>query len=89
VTQPQEADEVELGAADMEIDYFRGEKINLRDPIQEQVILALPDRVLCKPDCKGLCPQCGADLNEAACDCDRTPPFGKFAALKHLNLNKR
>jgi len=84
-TEPQE---VELSAADMGIVYFQGEKIDLIDPIQEQVVMEYPLRGLCKPDCKGLCPKCGADLNADLCDCDRSPPPGKFAVLKNLKLDK-
>ncbi len=81
-------EELELTAEDMGLIYHPGEEINLQNEIQEQVVLAFPLRTLCKPDCKGLCPQCGADLNNEECDCDQTPPAGKFAALKKLKLEK-
>ena len=81
-------EEIELTAEDMGLIYYQGEEINLEKEIQEQVILALPLKALCKPDCKGLCPRCGADLNTAACDCDRSPSGGKFEALKNLKLVK-
>jgi len=80
-------EELELTAEDMGLIYHQGEEINLQNEIQEQVVLAFPLRALCKPDCKGLCPQCGADLNNEECDCDRSPPGGKFAALKKLKLD--
>ena len=85
-TEPQQ--EIELNAEDMGIVYFQGEKINLKDAIQEQVVLEFPLRPLCKSDCKGLCPKCGADLNEAPCDCEQRPSSGKFAVLKNLKLEK-
>jgi uncharacterized protein len=88
VLQDTEPQEVELSAEDMGIVYFQGEKINLKDAIQEQVVMEFPLRPLCKPDCKGLCPRCGADMNEDPCDCDQRPPPGKFAALKNLKLEK-
>ena len=84
-TEPQE---VELSAEDMGIVYFQGEKINLKDAIQEQVVMEFPLRPLCKLDCKGLCPKCGADLNENLCDCDHRSSPGKFDVLKNLNLEK-
>jgi len=40
---------------------------------REAVVLALPAQMLCSPDCAGLCPQCGKDLNEGPCGCDGTP----------------
>ena len=82
-TEPQE---VELSAEDMGIVYFQGEKINLKDAIQEQVVMEFPLRPLCKLDCKGLCPRCGADMNEDPCDCEQGPSPGKFAALKKWNV---
>lgn len=84
-TEPQE---VELSTEDMGIVYFQGEKINLKNTIQEQVIMEFPLKALCKQDCKGLCPRCGADLNEDPCDCDRRSSPGKFAVLKNLKLEK-
>jgi uncharacterized protein len=65
---------------------FRGEEIDLTEGIQEQVVLCLPMRPLCREDCKGLCAACGADLNAGECNCRRQPPAGPFAALRHLRL---
>ena len=84
-TQPQE---VELSAEDIGIIQFQGEKINLKDAIQEQVIMEFPLRALCKPGCKGLCPKCGADLNVDPCNCDRGSSSDRFAVLKNLKLEK-
>jgi len=86
--EDSEHQEVELSAEDMGIVYFQGEKINLKDTIQEQVVIEFPLRALCKQDCKGLCPKCGADLNESLCDCDRRSWPDKFAVLKNLKLDK-
>ena len=83
-----EPQEIELSTEDMGIVYFQGEKINLEDTIQEQVVMAFPLRALCKQDCKGLCPKCGADLNEDSCNCDRRSSPGKFAVLNNLKLEK-
>ena len=86
--EDSEPREVELGAEDMGIVYFQGDKINLTETIQEQVLIEFPFRVLCKQDCKSLCPSCGADLNEDPCDCDRKPSAGKFDVLKNLKIEK-
>jgi len=79
-------EELELTAEDMGLIHYQGEEINLENEIQEQVVLAYPLKPLCRPDCRGLCPQCGTDLNAAECDCDRSPSGGKFDALKNLKL---
>jgi len=89
VQEDEEQDEVEISAAEMGLIYFEGEEINLKDGIQEQVILALPVKALCKKNCKGLCASCGHNLNAGDCDCDRQPPDGRFAALKNLKLDNK
>ena len=88
VIEETELQEVELSAENMGIVYFQGQKIDLKDTIQEQVVMEFPLRALCKQDCKGLCPKCGADLNEDPCDCDRRSSPGKFAVLENLKLEK-
>jgi uncharacterized protein len=82
-----DSEDLELTAEDIGLIYFKGEEINLKNEIQEQVILSFPFRALCKPDCRGLCPVCGVDLNNGACQCDPLTPNGKFAVLKDLKLN--
>jgi len=85
----EQRDEVEISAAEMGLIYFEGEDINLQDGIQEQVILALPVRALCSDNCKGLCADCGSDLNAGDCGCNRQPLDDRFAALKNLKINKK
>ncbi|HXY29520.1 MAG TPA: DUF177 domain-containing protein [Gemmatimonadaceae bacterium] len=47
----------------------RAQEVDLRPAIREQWLLAAPAFVLCREDCKGLCPRCGADLNAGPCTC--------------------
>jgi uncharacterized protein len=82
-------EELELTAEDMGLIHYQGEEINLENEIQEQVVLAFPLKTLCRPNCRGLCPKCGSDLNAAKCDCDRSPSGGKFDALKDLKIRKK
>lgn len=58
--------------------------IDLASFLREDMILSRPLRSLCKPDCKGLCPQCGKDLNEGACDCVKEDINPQMAVLKKL-----
>ncbi len=51
--------------------------------LREDVLLALPMKVLCKADCKGLCPMCGADRNETVCGCKK-PVDPRLAVLQEL-----
>lgn len=43
--------------------------LDLRDAVREETLLALPRFVECRPDCRGLCPRCGANLNDGPCGC--------------------
>jgi len=86
--EPDGEDEVELSPEDLGLLAFHGEQIDFRQAIEEQVVLALPLRNLCSEDCKGLCPQCGADLNLTGCTCAKVVPAGKFAALRELKLKQ-
>lgn len=54
----------------------------------QQIALQLPTKVLCKPSCKGLCPKCGADLNEDDCGCDSKDYDPRMAVLRGLKVNK-
>jgi uncharacterized protein len=72
---------------DADREYFDGRKIDLDPIVKEQVLLALPVSVLCKDECQGLCPQCGQNLNEAECGCERKVVDPRLAVLKSIKLN--
>ena len=75
---------VRLKKEDMEIEFFDGVEINIDQIVAEQIFLHVPMKPICKPDCKGLCPVCGKNLNKETCNCER-PRFSPFyEALKHL-----
>ena len=59
----------------------RADVLDLSEAIREELILALEVYVLCREDCKGLCPSCGTDLNTNSCDC-RPPSDLRWAALE-------
>ena len=65
------ADEVAITEADTEIGYYEGEGLLLEDVLREQLLLASPVKLVCREDCKGLCPQCGTNLNTATCNCQQ------------------
>lgn len=79
-------DEIELSPEDAGLITFSGDRIDLREGVQEQVVMALPVHPLCREHCKGLCPQCGADLNNGDCGCDQAPRNTQFSVLKKLKL---
>ena len=67
---------------------FRGDELDLSDALQEEIVMALPMQPLCSKTCKGLCPQCGADLNKGACGCRKSVVNSIFAVLKGLKLDQ-
>ena len=58
-------------------------RLDLDELVLEDVFLAMPSRFLCREDCRGLCPVCGADLNEGDCGC-KAPTDPRWDALKDL-----
>ena len=83
-----EVAEVELLDEDMEVNFIRGEEIDVDEIVREQVYLSLPMKLLCSDDCKGLCPRCGADLNKRACQCRREVGHPGFSKLKNLKIQE-
>lgn len=79
---------VALTADEIGLTFFEGDSIDLRDAVQEQVILAIPLYPVCREDCKGLCPRCGVNLNVETCRCTEGKPPGPFDVLKNLKLDE-
>ena len=63
--------------------------IDLVPLAHDAVLTALPIRNLCRPDCKGLCPKCGADLNQDDCGCDREVVDPRLEVLKDLMMKEK
>lgn len=63
---------------------YTGDDVDVTTPLREGLLLAEPLQALCKPDCRGLCPVCGADLNDGECGCDRFTGDPRLAALKQF-----
>ena len=80
-----EAERIELQTDDLEWSVYEGDFINTNEVAREQLLLNLPTRALCKEDCKGLCPSCGADLNSEGCGCEQKTVDPRWEALKNLN----
>jgi uncharacterized protein len=76
--------EREIEENDLETSYYRDDQIDLNELLREQFYLALPMKPLCADDCKGLCAQCGTNLNTGTCDCAPVWEDPRLAALKKL-----
>jgi uncharacterized protein len=82
VAADSEATERSITAQETEIGYYQRDSLALEDVLREQVLLSLPVRTLCKPDCKGLCPRCGVNRNSQSCTCAGDDP--RWEALAGL-----
>lgn len=59
-------------------------QVDAREAIRQGIVLALPMNPLHSPDCAGLCPRCGKDLNDGPCDCQPEEVDDRFAALRAM-----
>lgn len=58
--------------------------IDLREDVREVIVLSVPLKLLCKEDCKGLCPGCGVNRNHQTCDCRETTGSSQWRGLEGL-----
>ncbi|HWO02075.1 MAG TPA: DUF177 domain-containing protein [Blastocatellia bacterium] len=77
-------EEKELGDDDLLVAFYTDQVIDVDDLVREQIELALPMSRICSKGCRGLCPQCGANLNEGDCACVPAEPDPRWAALREL-----
>jgi uncharacterized protein len=77
--------EIECSSAEIDLVHLTEPLVDVEDILRQQVYLSLPVKQICSPDCKGLCPKCGLDLNREHCTCPKNAqpsPFSVLAALK-------
>ena len=77
-------EERSVSATESEVSYYQGDGLLLEDALREQVLLALPLKAVCREDCRGLCPKCGANLNEKQCSCRDHVEDPRWEALKEI-----
>lgn len=85
----EDFDDAALAASDVDDEDYAhhdGEFVDLAPLVREYVILAVPMTVLCKQDCRGLCPSCGEDLNVKQCACAPAPSLSPLSALKAFKI---
>jgi uncharacterized protein len=76
--------ETELQHGDLDLAVSEDDRIDLKEVAREQILLNLPEQVLCGEDCKGLCEKCGADRNLINCNCEEKEIDPRWSALKDL-----
>ena len=86
--QYESGHDAELSEDEMAVSIFDGETIDIDEVVKEQLLLAVPVRALCKAECKGICAECGADLNLGDCGCQTKEIDPRWAALKNFKSGK-
>jgi len=76
--------EHEISGEDLNADSLEGDKLDLVQVAREQLLLNLPEQILCREDCRGICGNCGANRNLTDCKCDDEEIDPRWAALKNL-----
>jgi uncharacterized protein len=77
-------DDLELSESDIEVLYYKNDVVDLEQPVRDAIVLSVPMRPLCHPDCRGLCPSCGANLNDGGCTCAAEPVDPRWKTLEKL-----
>jgi uncharacterized protein len=85
--EPQLGSEYQCSDEDCELLYLIDPEVESSEILSEQLLLALPTHIICTDDCKGLCDQCGVDLNKEQCTCKEINENSPFAILKNLQKN--
>lgn len=80
VSTTQERDE------DIDCETYKGEEFDLGNYLRDIIAMCLPVKVLCSEDCKGLCPNCGVNLNLIICSCKDNWMDSRFTALRDLKI---
>lgn len=80
-------EEKELDQSDLDILFYKDDRLDLQEIIRDHIVLSIPLQPLCKPDCLGLCQNCGQDLNVSKCACKTEDIHPKLEILKKLKQN--
>jgi uncharacterized protein len=83
------SEEVEIETSETEIGFYEDGGLELGDILREQVVLTLPMQRVCSAACKGICPVCGQNRNEAACACSVESGADHWRALRDLGAIPR
>ncbi len=81
-------DELKLGAAELDIGFYRGDGFFLADAVAELASLEMPVKPLCDEECRGLCPGCGASLDRDACRCGSREADPRWSGLSGWKAGK-
>jgi uncharacterized protein len=73
---------------DAAFDIDANHMMDLSEPVRQALLVSMPMKPLCRADCRGLCPQCGANWNEGPCDCRSESVDNRWSGLRELRLDE-
>jgi uncharacterized protein len=62
-------------------------EVDLTDAVREHLLLSIPRFVVCREECRGLCPRCGVNLNDGTCTCEESTTDERWAPFRGLRLD--
>lgn len=75
--------------SDDDLSFMEGYQLNVETFVYNEILVNWPMKILCRPECKGVCPVCGRNLNEGECGCDTFVPDPRMAVMQDIfNANK-
>jgi uncharacterized protein len=78
--------EDEISQAAVEVGFYDGPGVELNDVLREVILLAMPMQLVCSAACKGICPECGQNRNQADCGCRPTAVDDRWSKLKQFRV---
>lgn len=82
-------DKHEVKDDELDMGFYEGNELDIRELLKEQIILSVPMKPLCSEFCKGICPECGTDLNIDTCGCGQKKMDPRFEVLKNYLISER
>lgn len=76
--------ETAIDEGESEVGFYEGGGLELNDVLREEILLLLPMQRICSESCKGICPVCGRNRNQAECHCHVQPADDRWSALRNL-----
>jgi uncharacterized protein len=83
-----EGDAPESLEEDLNFGYYKDDEIDFDEIVLDQVIMQVPFKPLCADQCRGLCPNCGMNLNTGSCSCRKQTGHAGFAPLRNFVVQK-
>lgn len=77
-----------LKSDELDIGFYKEDTLDTDEVLTEQLLLNIPMKPLCSPECKGICPKCGADLNVSGCKCSTSEIDSRLKVLEQLLKRK-